>query len=44
MDGPFYNDLRSPFVIADFAAVTLAATNKALIPTSGYPVLGGQYW
>jgi hypothetical protein len=44
MDGPFYNDLREPFISADIAAVTLAATNKALYPPSNFPVLGGQYF
>lgn len=43
-DGLFYNDLREPFIAADIAAVTLAATNKALYPTSNFPVLGGQYF
>lgn len=44
MDGVFYNDLREPFNAADIAAVTLAATNKALYPPSNFPVLGGQYF
>ena len=43
-DGLFYNDLREPFTAADIAAVTLAATNKALYPVSNFPVLGGQYF
>lgn len=43
-DGMFYNDLREPFISADIAAVTLAATNKALYPASNFPVLGGQYF
>jgi hypothetical protein len=43
-DGLFYNDLREPFIAADIAAVTLAATNKALYPVSNFPVLGGQYF
>jgi len=43
-DGIFFNDLREPFVNADVAAVTLAATNKALYPASNFPVLGGQYF
>jgi hypothetical protein len=44
MDGPFFNDLRPPFIIADQAAVTLAATMKALVTPSALPVFGGQYW
>lgn len=44
MDGAFYNDLREPFMAADAATVTLAATNKALYSTSDFPVLGGNYF
>ena len=43
-DGLFYNDLREPFIGTDIAAVTLAATAKALYPASNFPVLGGQYF
>ena len=43
-DGLFYNDLREPFITGDIAAVTLAATAKALYPASNFPVLGGQYF
>jgi len=43
-DGLFYQDTREPFIGADIAAVTLAATNKALYPISNFPVLGGQYF
>lgn len=43
-DGIFYNDLREPFIAADQAAVTLAATAKALYSASAFPVLGGQYF
>lgn len=43
-DGQFYNDLRTPFISSDITSVTLAATNKALYPTSNFPVLGGQYF
>lgn len=43
-DGLFYNDMREPFIGVDIAAVTLAATNKALYPASNFPVLGGQYF
>lgn len=44
MDGPFYNDLRAPFITGDIAAVTLATTDKALYPVSNFPGLGGQYF
>jgi len=44
MDGPFYNDLRSPFTAADIAAVTLATTAKALYPVDNFPVLGSNYF
>lgn len=43
-DGLFYNDLREPFVTVSPAAVTLAATAKALYTASQFPVLGGQYF
>ncbi len=43
-DGLFYNDLREPFIASDIAAVTLAATAKALYTPSNFPVLGGQYF
>ena len=43
-DGLFYNDLREPFVTVAPAAVTLAATAKALYTTSQFPVLGGNYF
>jgi hypothetical protein len=43
-DGLFYNDLREPFVTVPPAAVTLAATAKALYTPSQFPVLGGQYF
>lgn len=44
MDGPFYVDLREPFIGADLSAVTLATTDIGLYTQSNYPVLGGQYW
>lgn len=44
MDGPFYTDLREPFISANVPAVTLAATNKALYTASFFPALGGQYF
>lgn len=43
-DDIFFRDSRAPFIFADVAAVTLAATLKALHPTSNFPVLGGQYF
>lgn len=43
-DGLFYRDLREPFIGADQAAVTLAATAKALYTPSAFPSLGGQYF
>jgi hypothetical protein len=44
MDGAFYRDLREPFMIANQAAVTLAATNKALLPAAAHPALGAGYF
>lgn len=44
MDGPFYLDLREPFIGADLASVTLSTTDVALYTPSAFPVLGGQYW
>lgn len=44
MDGPFYLDTREPHFISDLAAVTLAATAKALYTPSAFPVLGGHYF
>lgn len=43
-DGPFYVDSRAPFISGDVAAVTLAATDKALIPAANIPVLGSNYF
>lgn len=43
-DGLFYVDSRAPFISADVAAVTLAATAKALIPAANIPVLGSNYF
>lgn len=43
-DGLFYRDLREPFISADQAQVTLAATDKAMYTPSAHPVFGGQYW
>ena len=44
MDGPFYVDTRAPHINADIAAVTLAATAKALVPVANLPVLGSNYF
>jgi len=43
-DGLYYVDSRQPFISADVAAVTMAATAKALIPAANIPVLGGNYF
>lgn len=43
-DGNLYHDSREPCIGSDIAAVTLAATAKALYPASNFPVLGGQYF
>lgn len=43
-DGLFYVDSRAPFISADVAAVTLAATAKALIPVANIPVFGSNYF
>lgn len=43
-DGLFYLDTREPFVTVSPAAVTLAATAKALYTPSQFPVLGGGYF
>lgn len=44
MDGPYYQDTRSPFTAADVGQVTLASTNKALYPVANFPVLGSNYF
>lgn len=43
-NGSFFLDTREPFIGADLAPVTLAATAKALYTPSAFPVLGGQYF
>lgn len=43
-NGSFFWDTREPFFASDLAAVTLAATAKALYTPSAFPVLGGQYF
>lgn len=42
--GIYYNDLLAPFTTADQAAVTLAATNKALYPAGAFPSLGANFF
>ena len=44
MDGPFYVDSRAPWTITDVASVTLATTDKAMVPLSNLPVLGSNYF
>lgn len=44
MDGQFYNDLKAPFMITPAAAVTLAVTNKALVPIANIGAMGKDYW
>lgn len=44
MDGPFFNDLRSPFTAADIASVTLLTTDLPLYPVANFPVLGSNYF
>lgn len=44
MDGFYFNDLRLPFCIVSPAAVTLAATDKALHLAAVHPPLGANYW
>ena len=44
MDDAFYIDTRKPFITSDVAAVTLAATNKALYPVANIPAMGKDYW
>lgn len=43
-DGLFYLDSREPHIVQDMAAVTMAATAKAIYPPAAFPVLGGQYF
>lgn len=43
-DKLFFNYFMSPEVEADFAAVTLAATYKALVPIASMPDLGAYYF
>lgn len=43
-DGLFYVDMREPHLVTDIAAVTMAATAKAVYPAAAFPVLGGQYF
>ena len=43
-DGPFYVDSRTPFISGDAAAVTIGATNKAIVPVANLPILGANYF
>jgi hypothetical protein len=43
-DGLFYVDSRAPFISADVAAVTMAATAKAIVPVANIPILGANYF
>lgn len=43
-DKIFFNYYRSPEIAADFSAVTLAATNKALVPAASLPILDAYYF
>lgn len=43
-DGRFFNNALTPFLAADVAAVTLAVTNKALVPAAQMPVLGPNFF
>lgn len=43
-DDVFYHDTRAPFIASDIAAVTLAATAKALYPANSFPPLGAGYF
>lgn len=42
--GQFYHETVPPFAGADEAAVTLSATNKALMPAARYAGLGTQFF
>ena len=44
MDGQFYVDTRQPHMAANWPSVTLAATDKALVPVAGLPPMGTNYW
>lgn len=44
MDGPFYLDQRTPFMVADLSQVTLSTTDKALYTAGQFPILGGGYF
>lgn len=43
-DGLWYVDTRAPHLSADVAAVTLATTDKAIIPVANIPILGSNYF
>lgn len=40
----FFHDTAPPFIITNPAAVTLAATNKALYPIGNIKAMGKDYW
>lgn len=44
MDGLYYRDVRETYLAADLNAVTMAATAKALYPSTHFPVLGASYF
>jgi len=44
MDGPYYVDTRTPHMSADAAAITIIATNVALVPLANLPILGSNYF
>jgi hypothetical protein len=43
-DGLFYVDSRAPHISADVPAITVIATNVALVPVMNLPVLGSNYF
>lgn len=43
-NGAFFIDTAPPFLVTDPAAVTLAATNKALYPVGNIKAMGKDYW
>ncbi len=43
-NGSFFRDHRAPFKIVDASAVTLASTDKALVPLGDLPAIGSNYW
>jgi hypothetical protein len=43
-DGPYYVDSKGPWLVVSPTAVTLATTDKAIVPSSQLPLLGSNYW